>query len=75
MKSVRIEPGNERGIFLIDVVCDCGQNGLTNEATGERSFKHEVRAGCGEQDTVLSCSECGKKYRVHPQGTHIHVGE
>lgn len=76
MKSVRIEQistvaPHGRPLFVIDVVCDCGNNGLVDEATGEASFKHPVSVG-GGQDKVLVC-RCGKKYRLHPQETHIHV--
>jgi len=71
MKSIRIEPAAGGRTLRIDVVCDCGNNGLVDEISGEESFKHEVKLGV-EQDKILTCS-CGKKYRLHPQGTHIHV--
>jgi len=71
MKSIRIEP---RGgcTLLVDVVCDCGANALTDEATGERSFKHEIEVGNMQGDKILTCN-CGRKYRLQSQGTHVHV--
>src|SRR4051812_26476940 len=72
MNSVRIETvPSDPLTLLIDVVCDCGNNGLTNDATGERSFRHAVRINSGH-DVVLVCV-CGRKYRLHPQSKHIHV--
>jgi hypothetical protein len=71
MKNIRIEPAADGRLLLIDVVCDCGENGLTDDEGGQESFKHVVRIG-GVQDKILSC-HCGKKYRLRPQGTHIHV--
>lgn len=71
MQSVRIEPQENSRILLVDIVCGCGKNGLRNEATGNRSFKHPIALGVAA-NTVLSC-ECGKKYGVRPQGNHIHV--
>ena len=71
MQSIRIEPQDGGEVLLIDVVCDCGQNGLRNEDTGETSFKHRVALGA-TGGNVLACG-CGKRYRLHPQGTHIHI--
>jgi hypothetical protein len=71
MKAVRVEVGGERGVLLIGIVCDCGKNGLEDEA-GNQSFKHEVRVG-HHDDTVLHCSACGKKYRLFSQEGHIHI--
>jgi hypothetical protein len=71
MKSIRIEPIAEGCMLLVDVVCDCGNNGLTDKTSGEVSFKHEIRIGA-EQDKILAC-RCGKRYHIHSQGTHIHV--
>ncbi|MFA6043108.1 MAG: hypothetical protein WCV85_05620 [Patescibacteria group bacterium] len=70
MKSIRIEPVG-RDVVLIDIVCDCGNNCLTNEATQEASFKHECPIGIAPE-THLIC-RCEKKFRVILQGTHIHV--
>ena len=77
MQSVRIEAvatlGGEgiRPLYEVDVVCDCGQNCLVDKSTGEPSFRHRIAPGQG-QDKILIC-RCGKKYRLHPQRTHIHV--
>ena len=70
MKSVRIEPVST-SVLLVDVVCDCGRNGLRDES-GNADFKHKIRVGATEQDKVLSC-DCGKRYRLHPQTGHVHV--
>ena len=71
MKSIRIEP---LGIseFAIDVVCECGQNGLHNLQTGQQSFKHRAQLGDALCDFTLAC-ECGREFRVRSQGSHIHV--
>lgn len=72
MKDIRIELRDGRTL-LVDVMCDCGANALTDEATDERSFKHEIKIGTMEQgDKILACT-CGKKYRLQSQGTHVHV--
>lgn len=78
MKSVRIEAvatlAGSSGIgplYVIDVVCDCGANGLTDEATGESSFKHQIASGPGPKK-MFTC-RCGKKYRLRPQTGHIHI--
>lgn len=72
MKDIRIEPRDGRTL-LVDVVCDCGANGLVDEATGSSSFKHEVKIGnTGQEDKILACT-CGKKYRLQSQTTHVHV--
>ena len=73
MKSVRIEPVNPdiANTLFVDVVCDCGKNGLKNEA-GHTDFKHMVTTVAGEPDKLLSC-ECGRKYLLHPQNGHIHI--
>ncbi|MBP7134677.1 hypothetical protein KBA73_05675 [Patescibacteria group bacterium] len=72
MRSVRIELVPGQAALLIDVVCDCGRNGLTNEATGEGKFKHHIDIWIGVPPTILSCS-CGKRYVVASQRDHIHV--
>lgn len=71
MKNIRIEPIAQGRTLLVDMVCDCGQNCLVDEASGEASFKHPVSVGSG-RDKILLCS-CGKKYRLRPQETHIHI--
>lgn len=73
MKSVRIEPVT-RGILLIDIVCGCGRNALTNVKTSEPSFKHEVRLWTTD-DIYLKCESCQAEYVVHPQRDHIHVSQ
>ncbi|OGZ13625.1 MAG: hypothetical protein A2942_04750 [Candidatus Lloydbacteria bacterium RIFCSPLOWO2_01_FULL_50_20] len=75
MKSVRIEPVNAAGktLFAIDVVCDCGRNGLEKVETGDMSFRH--LAGVGASHTApytLRCT-CGRTYQVASQVNHIHV--
>ena len=74
MKSVRVQPEQGGNVLLVDVVCNCGSNGLTNVETGEASYKHNVRLGepAKAVDTVLRC-RCGKSYRLHPQKSHLHV--
>ena len=68
MKAVRITPlGN---MFGIDVICDCGQNGLTNVETGKADFKHKVKLG--GPDVTLVCG-CGAKLVIHSQENHFHV--
>lgn len=74
MHSVRIEPTtiNDEITFLIDIVCICGLNRLTDEKTGETSFKHEVRLCSMQEDKKLVC-DCGQRYTLHPQRNHLHV--
>lgn len=74
MKSVRIQPTKQGEAVLIDIVCDCGNNGLVNPATGTWSFKHEV-ALASREDVNLLCNHCGATYVLHPQKTHVHVNE
>ena len=77
MQGVRIEAvvtlggGDIRFLYEVDVLCDCGKNGLADEATGESSFRHQIATGNGP-DKLLVCA-CGKKYILHSQGTHIYV--
>lgn len=74
MKSVRVQPLPETNDVLVDVMCDCWSNGLTNEATGEKSFKHRVAMGqpAEEPQIILRC-ECGARYGVRAQTNHVHV--
>lgn len=72
MRDVRIESTEGGRTLLIDIVCDCGGNGLMDSDTGEKSFKHAVQVGIGP-DKILVCLSCMKKYRIHPQGTHVHI--
>jgi hypothetical protein len=69
MFAVRIEPV-ENETYLIDVTCDCGQNGLTNQVTNTSSFRHEIKLG--DNAVTLSC-RCGKKFHITPQQSHFHV--
>lgn len=71
MKSVRVQPGGEEVIF-VDVVCDCGLNGLKNVATGMPSFKHPVQLGGAT--IIVSCT-CGNRYELSPQRTHVHISQ
>lgn len=71
MKSVRVEPlaSNTLGV---DVVCDCGRNCLKNARTGQVSFRHPIRMSDRSEPVVLAC-ECGARYEIVPQTTHVHV--
>lgn len=71
MQSVRVQPIS-KDQFLIDVVCDCGANGLPNKITGERTFKHPIGLGTNEIVTVV-CEICQSEYAIQSQGDHIHV--
>lgn len=71
MKQVRIQPESNT-VHLIDIVCDCGANGLRDNDTWECSFKHSVTLG--GRDIQLIC-ECGTKYLVRPQSSHFHVSQ
>jgi hypothetical protein len=68
MQGVRVEI--DKNTFFIDVICDCGKNGLIDEETRNRSFKHEMK-NPGETK-VLIC-ECGKKYSVKVSKNHVYV--
>ena len=72
MRSVRIEPIKNGTVLLVDITCECGNNGLTNTKTTETSFKHEVVLGSRE-DIVLECGTCSQTYTLNPQDTHIHI--
>lgn len=71
MKALRIQADRDGSTFFLDVVCDCGHNGLKNEVSGVSSFHHKIELG-EWPDKMLTC-DCGKRYRIHPQETHIHV--
>ena len=70
MKAFRLELG-EHGIFLIDVVCDCGNNALHDEK-GNANCKHPVKTG-NAPEKILVCNLCGRKYRIVSQIDHVHV--
>ena len=70
MKDVRIKPITER-LLLVSVTCDCGSNCHTDENSGLERFRHEVSVG-GTTDRIIVCN-CGNKFRLHPQGNHVHV--
>lgn len=72
MRSVRIQPAEAGTVLLIDIVCQCGNNGMKNVATGEFSFKHRIPRGIGDPVT-LKCGTCEREYVVQPQGDHVHV--
>ncbi len=72
MRSIRFEPVPGQAQVLVDVVCDCGRNGLENASTHESKFKHLIELGLGITPTILSCT-CGKRYVVASQRDHIHV--
>jgi hypothetical protein len=69
MKQVRVQH-TPAGVFLVDVSCECGRNGLKNSQTLVPSFKHQVRYG-GE--TVELVCECGSRYELRPQDDHFHI--
>lgn len=71
MQGVRVQPAMY-GRMLINVVCDCGANGLANKLTGGTGFKHEVTLGTNEMK-VLICDICQSEYAILAQGDHIHV--
>jgi len=71
MRSVRIEPVDGGKAVLVDVVCECGMNGLTNKNTGKASFKHLV--SLGGTDFFLMCGACKAEYILHPQLSHLHI--
>ena len=71
MQSIRIQPALQ-GEMLIDVVCDCGANGLTNESTGAGSFKHPIQLDAGNT-VVLVCDVCQREYAIVTQGNHFHI--
>jgi N-glycosidase YbiA len=71
MQSIRVQPILQ-GEMLLDVVCDCGTNGLTNKATGEATFKHLIELGANTM-MVLVCDMCQSEYAIVAQGDHIHV--
>lgn len=71
MQGVRIQP-TANGKFLVDVVCDCGNNGLLDQMTGEPNFKHPVELGTGEIK-VLICGTCQSEYVMYTQSDHVHV--
>ncbi len=73
MKSVRIQP-DVGDVLLVDIVCDCGQNGLRNIETSEVSFTHPILMRA-LVDTKLKCDGCGAQYTLHPQQNHIHVNQ
>lgn len=74
MMSVRIEPVSGGQTLFVDVVCDCGNNGLKDTETGETSFKHEVTLDSGKK-VYLECTACGTKFILRPQFDHVHVNE
>ncbi len=71
MQSTRIQPA-QGDTLLIDVVCDCGNNGLQNVVSGEVSFKHLMKLSTDET-IVLACDACQGEYAIHAQKNHIHV--
>lgn len=71
MQGVRVQPA-PKGKLLIDIVCDCGNNGLRNKITGEETFKHPIELGVGEAVVVI-CEICQNEYSIQPQSGHIHV--
>ena len=71
MQTIRIEAATD-GKFLVDVVCDCGGNGLMDKATVEESFRHVIKLNTGEIK-VLICNACQSEYAIRAQESHIHV--
>jgi hypothetical protein len=83
MRAFRIELGQsdpryEETVCLIDITCECAANGPIDEETKERSPKHRIviDGGRGRSDKkTLACSRpnCGKRFRMWAQNTHMHV--
>lgn len=71
MQSVRIQPVSEK-LLLIDVVCDCGRNGLADKTTGDSNFKHPIVLGSNEVK-ILVCVNCKNEYTVLAQNNHLHI--
>ena len=71
MQSVRVQC-TLMGKFLVDVTCDCGDNGLPDKTTGETSFKHPIELGT-KGKKVLICEACQNEYIIHVQDDHIHI--
>lgn len=71
MQGVRVQL-TSKGKILVDVVCDCGRNGLADKLTGEAGFKHLIELGTDEIK-VLVCDVCQSEYAVVSQSDHIHV--
>ncbi|MBI2639883.1 MAG: NADAR family protein [Candidatus Sungbacteria bacterium] len=76
MQSVRVQPVSAASekLLLIDVVCDCGSNGLMDKTTGDSSFKHPVVLGSSEAKTLV-CVTCKKEYTVLAQSNHLHINQ
>lgn len=72
MQSIRIQPLVNGSTLLVAVTCDCGNSILTNKTTRKFDFNHQITMRADNDDKILICG-CGKKYRLHPQGNHIHV--
>lgn len=68
---MRVQP-TLRGELLVDVVCDCGANGLADKSTGESSFKHAILLGTSKIK-ILICDVCQSEYALVAQGNHLHV--
>jgi len=77
MKAIRIEPVIKDGqiVLLIDIQCDCGNNGLISSQTGKGEFKQPVIMGKSVPNITLSCKRhgCRKKYVLVSQGNHLHI--
>ncbi len=79
MRSVQIQilPAIAGDVLPINIVCDCGLNGLKDEATGETSFGHRISPH-SRQDKILVC-DCGERYRLYSRiqsgHTYVHVQE
>ncbi len=73
MKSIRIQPISGE-MISVDIVCDCGRNGLKNQMTGEVGFHHSLLVGGGHTSLspIFVCA-CGRRYEVTSQNDHFHI--
>ena len=73
MKEVRIGNLRVQDHVHIDVVCDCGANGLPEAGIGNPSFNHAIRPSDKEDSKYLHCKNCNILFELRPQGGHIHI--
>ena len=76
MKSVRVQPAL-MNMLKIDIVCNCGKNGLKDEELGINSYGHVILIGATttQEKTRSFICTCGQKYSVVSHGDHIHINE
>ncbi len=78
MKGFSIDPfcgpHPDDNFCLVMVICNCGNNILTDPATIGTAFRHRVDAGLGDSK-LLYCGDCGMRFHVRRQESHFHVDE